>query len=239
MCWGDSNSGVTSPPSDSAFMEISLEATRACGIRADHTVECWGSPWYLAYYGDAANPPSSTFLTANTAVCTTCPQAFYCNGDAALASPCTVGGFWCPVGSTSPTSTACLAGTYCPEGGSSTGVPLVCPLGYYCTEATAVPALCDFAGYLCPAGSSSPTGTQCNAGRFGTSAGASIYDSGDCEGPCTGAAGRYCPKGSPDTDGMLCSDGSYCTGGSAVSDGGAGFCLCATAVINFVLAMHL
>jgi hypothetical protein len=155
------------------------------------------------------------------------------------SSPCTVGGFWCPVGSTSPTSTACLAGTYCPEGGSSTGVPLVCPLGYYCTEATAVPALCDFAGYLCPAGSSSPTGTQCNAGRFGTSAGASIFDSGDCEGPCTGAAGRYCPKGSPDTDGMLCSDGSYCTGGSAVSDGGAGFCLCATAVINFVLAMHL
>jgi hypothetical protein len=82
---------------------------------------------------------------------------------------------------------------------------LICPLGYYCEEASGnKPIFCP-AGSFCPQGSFFPT--PCTAGRFSSSVGAS-----SCQ-LCPG--GHYCPAGTSSWAHLNCGRGNYCPDGSA------------------------
>jgi hypothetical protein len=60
----------------------------------------------------------------------------------------------------------CDPGYYCVRK-NNTMVRTICPEGYYCPSATAVPHLCEGNG-TCPEGSSSPSAAikNCDAGYF-------------------------------------------------------------------------
>jgi DNA-binding beta-propeller fold protein YncE len=143
----------------------------------------------------------------------------------ALTSPPCNAGFFCPMGSSSPTQAACPIATYCPADSftgaphtcnvgsycSSTGLtaPIPCPPGYACVSA----GLSNFtvscsAGYYCPSGSSSATQVPCPAGFYcppGAANGTAF--------PCS--AGKYCPAASSALDqGGPCTAGFYCLAGA-------------------------
>lgn len=125
--------------------------------------------------------------------------------------------FPCPSGSFSgplqTNCTVCPAGTYCTQPDAGTGVvePELCTPGRYCAEnATTLWGHGPCAeGYLCPAGTGTPTpaSSKCPAGWYCASGSSS--PSSLCQ------PGYYCPEGSSSPRSYLCPAGSFCYAGSA------------------------
>jgi hypothetical protein len=176
-------------------------------------VACSAGHYCPAFTGGASDyqcPPgtySSSTSLYSSSQCTQCPAGSYClGGDSAVSGTCTAG-FYCPAGSSWPTTNPCPAGTY------STSTGLVDSAG--CTSCPT--------GNFCLSGSSSAT--QCRAGTY-TSAtrtesdGYDMYYLGGATSSfpaCTTCpAGSYCSAGA--TVSTTCSIGYY-------SPAGAGSCL--------------
>ncbi len=90
-----------------------------------------------------------------------------------------------------------------------------CLVGSYCIGGSAPAVACGAAGSWCPLKSSTASGTSCDAGYFGTAAGAPSYTAGTCAGACTCVAGSFCAAGSTSAAGSACPVGSFCAGGPA------------------------
>jgi hypothetical protein len=170
------------------------------------------------------------YSTGGAAVCPPCPGGAF--GDAAaLRTPACSGnctaGYMCPPGSTSPTQVSCPAGTYSLPGAASC---TQCAAGRYGDASTTADPECTApcrpgsygatpgqtsptcsgnctAGYVCPAGSTTPTAVMCGVGQYSTAGSGTCVNCpggryGDsmglatpmCSGPC--AVGYVCPPGS-------------------------------------------
>ena len=71
-------------------------------------------------------------------------------------------------------------------------------------------AICDI-GMFCSSGYAQP----CFAGYFGNTTGMNTNET--CSGMCTAAIGFWCPAGSTNSSGVICSPGYYCAGGGDVA----------------------
>jgi len=57
VCWGSNTSGKATPPAGS-FISMGIGHSHGCAIRADQTIECWGS----ALYGRTDAPTEGSFV---------------------------------------------------------------------------------------------------------------------------------------------------------------------------------
>jgi hypothetical protein len=162
-------------------------------------------------------------------MCLPCPASRYGNTSGLTASSCSGvctanPGSICGLGEASPHGTPCEQGAYadvasnqcvlCPpgrygdvEGAASSGCsgPCVSASGQYC----GVGAM-SATGSICPPGTYGVAGATecqlCPPGRYGAVFGLS---SPGCSGPCTAAAGSYCPEGGVSHVGIVCLKGTY------------------------------
>jgi hypothetical protein len=161
-----------------------------------------------------------------------CDAGRYCatvnNTSGAGDGPCTAG-YYCPVGSNSPTQENAGIGKYTTTGSVSR---LDCAAGRFCSTVNNVDDQGDgpcTAGYYCPAGSTNsmaedagigkytPTGAparlDCAAGRYCSTVN-NTTDQGN--GPCQ--AGYYCPVGSSSPTAVASGLGSYTLVGATPAD---------------------
>ncbi|KAM4702881.1 uncharacterized protein WCC33_011421 [Rhinophrynus dorsalis] len=181
--------------------------------------------------------PAGTFRTepgaASVQDCEYCPDGHYCPDPAItlevniIGIPCKPG-YECPLGSIS--ETICRSGSYCT---SRTGIPPLCPGGYFCPEGSSTynnsRQLCSFP-YYCPPGS--PNMMPCTGGstavqvtglrdsqekscricEAGTYRSSSATD--DLCQPCP--AGFSCPNGAESYHQHPCKAGYYCPSSNTV-----------------------
>ncbi|XP_075695379.1 uncharacterized protein LOC142661742 isoform X3 [Rhinoderma darwinii] len=175
--------------------------------------------------------PAGTLRTepgaASVQDCKSCPGGYYCPNPAVtlkvniIGIPCRPG-YECPPGSIG--ESFCRAGSYCT---SRTGIPQLCPGGYFCPEGSTTyntsAHLCTFPYYCppgsarrmsCPGGSTALHGitlrdseeTSCRKCGPGTYRSASVTDV-ICQ-PCP--AGYSCPQGVENYKSYPCLAGHYC-----------------------------
>lgn len=66
LCWGDNQTGQSTPPAGETFTQISSARFYTCGLRPDQTAACWGHPQNPGPYGGTedrgqATPPAEKF----------------------------------------------------------------------------------------------------------------------------------------------------------------------------------
>ncbi|XP_062816991.1 zonadhesin isoform X2 [Anolis carolinensis] len=160
--------------------------------------------------------------------CQPCPGGHYCNGTGLVApSGLCAAGFYCTVGSTTPTPTdgisgaPCPVGHFCPLGSDS---PTPCPPGSYMTEThgqewchTCPEGKYCISGHLpqvCPKGFYCPEGTgfnwqPCPPGTYSLTQGISSHT--ECR-TCDG--GKFCMHHNATDVSGPCWEGYYCAQGS-------------------------
>jgi hypothetical protein len=143
-------------------------------------------------YSSAANPTTS---------CTPCPAGRYGSTTGLSTSTCTgpvSAGYYSVSGATGATQYACPAGRYASGTGSTSSLcegPVAA--GWYGGSAET---------------SSTPSGKQCDAGRYGGLGQTASTCSGDCD------PGYYCPKGSSSSKAQACGGATvYCPVGSSTA----------------------
>jgi hypothetical protein len=118
--------------------------------------------------------------------------------------PCSPG-YYCPIGSTSPTQNKCgNANLFCPEGSA---LPRIVEVGYYSTygagtngdyngpaDVRSYERMCE-PGFFCKGGNK----FLCRSGHYGANYRKVTMD---CDGPCD--AGHYCPEGSISPTEVMC-----------------------------------
>ena len=143
-----------------------------------------------------------------------CPAGRYGSKDGETDPECTgpcKAGYYCPVGSSSPTQFECgdKANVYCPE---SSDIPLYVNVGYYANEDD--PASAKTSQELCPPGYYCPGDGlrhKCEAGYYGENTGLTIPT---CDGICQ--PGYYCPSGSTSSHQVPCGNATVvCADGSS------------------------
>jgi len=172
--------------------------------------------------GSSANSPQACeagyYCAGGNSSQTPCPQGYYCptpSLTAAIACPsgrygdlvgqtastcsgqCTAG-YFCPLGSISPTQGGCPEGYYCPAG---TPNPVICPRGHFCPFQSVAPLKCPIGTYNSLTGKPSMTDCMpCTPGGYCDVTGLPEPK------PCP--LGNYCPTGI----GMPtpCPAGTYC-----------------------------
>lgn len=141
------------------------------------------------------------YCPGGNATQTLCPKGSYCPSTS-MTTPtlCSAGKYGNILGQTnSGCSGFCVAGFYCPVG-SVTPTEGPCPAGYYCPAATTAPVICPV-GSICMFGSSTPV--ACPEGTYNVYTGKSALT--DCL-PCP--AGMYCNTRA--SVGQICPIGSFC-----------------------------
>jgi hypothetical protein len=139
--------------------------------------------------------------------CTDSPAGFYTTlNSTAVVGQCEPG-FYCPVGSSSPTQVPCPARYYRQEYGAGSAEDCsLCIAGGYCAGGNVVPAVCT-AGSYCPTGIHAPIG--CSIGTYSAQTGLSGVEQ------CTSCAGgSYCDQIGLTTPRGLCEAGFYCVSGA-------------------------
>ena len=169
-------------------------------------------------------PGSYCSATGLSAVSGPCAEGYYCTGAANTSMPRSSQegggrcerGFYCPEGSSSPTS--CTPGSYCAIDGLSAPSG-VCGAGYYCRMESDTATPTDYPaeiggtcteGHYCPANSSSPT--PCPPGTYTNNTGNTAV--ADCL-PCP--VGMFCREYGLTAPEGMCSAGFYCPGGQVTA----------------------
>ncbi|KAF0752111.1 hypothetical protein AaE_006158, partial [Aphanomyces astaci] len=170
-------------------------------------------------YGPSACAPGTFNNQVRQAVCTNCPERFYCNGTATVTPVACPQGYFCPQSTALPQK--CPAGTF----SNGTGLALAseclqCPPGYYCASSGLTqPSGPCMAGYTCTGGApfQNPNnqvfGTVCPTGAY-CPQGSAI--------PILCPLGTYRPNilGQTLADCSLCPGGTYCNGTGLIAQSG-------------------
>ncbi|XP_042566185.1 multiple epidermal growth factor-like domains protein 6 [Clupea harengus] len=164
--------------------------TCPAGWFQDHTGQTECKPCPARFYCPSPHQEAGGVVTP-----VTCPQGYFCPGDAPLDSPVP-----CPRGTYSST-----------EGLSTADECWVCPAGHFCgSDGLTQPTGPCAAGFLChiravvPNPVDDSTGSLCPPGAF--------CQAGIIAGECS--PGYYCSGGSTSPEGVLCPAGFYCPKGS-------------------------
>lgn len=151
--------------------------------------------------------PAGTYMptTGADAVddCLPTPRGYYTVEGASNYTELCDPGYYCPLGSTSPTQVPCPSRFYLPDsGGRTLGDCALCTAGGFCPNASATPTPCP-KGYFCSTGVSRPE--PCRPGTFGNGTG--LRRTEDCT-PCL--PGSYCDGYGLNAPRGPCDPGYYC-----------------------------